>query len=121
MRLTERQKEKSDKDYADIQVEMKALYDEVELMVAKRTELEDAVKNAARTEFAAVVLAYMNLRTYVNESLMGVARMKNCSVPQIGDDWLWKPFNKCAPKARVKKDAVALPAAPQPPAAQQAT
>ena len=119
--LTERQKEKSDKEYADIQVEMKALYDEVELMVAKRVELEDAVKKAARTEFAAVVLAYMNLRTYVNESLMGVARMKNCSVPQIGDDWMWKPFNKCAPKARAKKDAVALPAAPQPPAAQQAT
>ena len=112
--LTERQKEKSDKEYADIQVEMKALYDEVELMVVKRTELEDGVKKAARTEFAAVVLAYMNLRTYVNESLMGVARMKNCSVPQIGDDWLWKPFNKCAPKARVKKDApAALPAAPQ--------
>jgi hypothetical protein len=26
--------------------------------------------------------------------------MKNCSVPQIGDKWEWKPFNKVAPKGR---------------------
>jgi hypothetical protein len=103
--MTERQKEKSDKEYADLQVEMKVLYDEMQVMVANRTELEEGVRKAARAEFGAVVLAYMNLRTYVNESLMGVARMKNCSVPQIGDDWLWKPFNKCVAKTRVKKAA----------------
>jgi hypothetical protein len=119
--LTERQKEKSDKDYADIQAEMKVLYDEMEVMVVKRTELEDAVKKAARTEFAAVVLAYMNLRTYVNESLMGVARMKNCSVPQIGDDWMWKPFNKCAPKARAKKTTETVAASEATAAAQPTT
>ena len=31
---------------------------------------------------------------------MGVSRMKACSVPQIGEDWSWKAFNKCAPKKR---------------------
>ena len=119
--MTERQKEKSDKEYTDLQVEMKMLYDEMQVMVANRTELEEGVRKAARAEFGAVVLAYMNLRTYVNESLMGVARMKNCSVPQIGDDWLWKPFNKCVAKTRVKKAASEATATPAPAAAPSAT
>jgi hypothetical protein len=57
----------------------------------------------AEKEFEDTMVAYVNLRIYVNESLMGVSRMKNCSVPQIGEDWMWKPFNKSAPKARVRR------------------
>ena len=47
-----------------------------------------------------LILEYNNLRRYVNDSLMGVSKMKNCSVPQIGEKWEWKPFNKVAPKTR---------------------
>jgi hypothetical protein len=54
-----------------------------------------------------LMLEYNNLRKYVNDSLMGVSKMKNCSVPQIGDKWEWKAFNKVAPKTRT----VAAPAA----------
>jgi hypothetical protein len=54
----------------------------------------------AANEFQETLVAFQNLRTYVNDSLMGVSRMKNCSVPQIGEDWLWKAFNKIGPKAR---------------------
>jgi len=54
--------------------------------------------NEARQLF---LLEYGNLRKYVNESLMLVSKMKSCSVPQIGDKWEWKQFNKwgVAPKA----------------------
>jgi hypothetical protein len=46
------------------------------------------------------LLEYTNLRKYVNESLMLVSKMKSCSVPQIGEKWEWKQFNKwgVAPK-----------------------
>lgn len=53
--------------------------------------------------FEPTLTAYENLRIYVNESLMGVSRMKNCSVPQISDKWVWQPFNKCTPKGKAKK------------------
>lgn len=55
---------------------------------------------------AMLMVEYNNLRKYVNESLMGVSKMKNCSVPQIGDKWEWKPFNKVAPKSRAATTAV---------------
>jgi hypothetical protein len=44
--------------------------------------------------FQNTLLEYTNLRKYVNESLMTVSKMKSCSVPQIGDGWEWKQFNK---------------------------
>ena len=50
---------------------------------------------------ALLILEYNNLRKYVNDSLMSVSKMKNCSVPQIGEKWEWKQFNKVAPKSRV--------------------
>jgi hypothetical protein len=62
-----------------------------------------------------VLVAFENLRVYVNESLMGVSRMKTVSVPQIGDAWRWSPYNKAAPVARVKakgKKAAAADASP---------
>jgi hypothetical protein len=55
---------------------------------------------------ATTMVEYENLRRYVNESLMNVSRMKSCSVPQIGMDWQWLPFNKPAPKSRrIRPDA----------------
>jgi hypothetical protein len=51
------------------------------------------------------IMEYKNLRTYVNDSLMNVSKMKNCSVPQIGDKWEWKAFNKVAPKSRASAAA----------------
>ena len=87
-----------------------------------RDGLEKDLQKTAMDEFAQVLVAYANLRTYVNDSLMGVSRMKNCSVPQISEEWVWKPFNKCAPKGRKKivesedeeapAPAAAAPAAP---------
>ena len=50
------------------------------------------------TDFENTILEYTNLRKYVNESLMTVSKMKACSVPQIGDGWEWKQFNKVTPR-----------------------
>ena len=61
-------------------------------------------------ELSLVILEYTNLRKYVNDSLMGVSKMKNCSVPQIGDKWEWKQFNK-VPTARKPVVAPVTPAA----------
>ena len=55
-----------------------------------------------------LLLEYTNLRKYVNDSLMSVAKMKSCSVPQIGEKWEWKQFNKAA--AAASKIVVATPA-----------
>jgi hypothetical protein len=74
-------------------------------------EYEKEYPDICLKEAKTILTEYENLRKYVNDSLMGVSRMKNCSVPQIGDRWEWKPFNKSAPKTRVKKAAAAAPAA----------
>jgi len=58
-----------------------------------------------------LILEYNNLRKYVNDSLMSVSKMKNCSVPQIGDKWEWKPFNKVAPKTRAPPATIAAASA----------
>ena len=92
-----------EKEYSALLAEQTGIMDELTKMRTERDEMDVTVKDAAREEFAQTLLAYENLRKYVNDSLMGVSRMKNCSVPQIGDDWTWKPFNKCAPKARVRR------------------
>lgn len=47
-------------------------------------------------ELSLLMLEYTNLRKYVNDSLMSVSKMKTCSVPQIGEKWEWKAFNKVA-------------------------
>jgi hypothetical protein len=52
--------------------------------------------------------AFQNLKTYANDSLLRVSKMKSCSVPQIGgsskpDDWRYVPFAKYSkPAAEVK-------------------
>jgi hypothetical protein len=53
------------------------------------------------------LLEYGNLRKYVNDSLMLVSKMKSCSVPQIGDKWEWKQFNKWGVAPRVAPVAAA--------------
>jgi hypothetical protein len=50
-------------------------------------------------------LEYTNLRKYVNDSLMLVSKMKSCSVPQIGDKWEWKQFNKALAATAAKSKA----------------
>ena len=66
---------------------------------------------ASATAFENTMLEYVNLRKYVNDSLMNVSKMKACSVPQIGDNWEWKPFNKVSAKARVSTVAATEPSA----------
>ena len=62
------------------------------------------------TAFENTMLEYVNLRKYVNDSLMNVSKMKACSVPQIGDTWEWKPFNKVSPpKAKAPVPPVTPP------------
>jgi hypothetical protein len=72
-----------------------------------------------------LMLEFRNLRQYVNDALLTVSRMKNCSVPQLSESWRWLPFNKskAAPKARKSKVSegatattatAAIPANPQP-------
>jgi hypothetical protein len=53
--------------------------------------------------------SFANLRKYVNDTLMNISRMKQCSVPQITAAWHWSAFNKVTPKPR--KGAVVAPAA----------
>jgi hypothetical protein len=54
-----------------------------------------------------VVIEFENLKEYVNESLMRVSKMKNCSVPLIGKssagNWVWSPKNKYDTPKKVKK------------------
>jgi hypothetical protein len=47
--------------------------------------------------------------------LMNVSKMKSCSVPQIGDAWEWKQFNKVA-SARRTATAQPEPSSPAAPA-----
>ena len=58
------------------------------------------VQPTCDADFENTMLEYTNLRKYVNESLMNVSKMKSCSVPQIGDAWEWKQFNKVLPARR---------------------
>ena len=78
----------------------------LEMFVTTSTMMLNNIVNDTPTtveDLEKIMTEYNNLRTYVNESLMGVSRMKSCSVPQIGDNWRYVPFAKCAKKARVVK------------------
>lgn len=65
------------------------------------------------TERARVCIeSFTNLKKYVNDTLMNISRMKQCSVPQITAAWHWSSFNKVTPKPRgravqVQPEAVA--------------
>ena len=60
---------------------------------------------------------FVNLKHYVNDSLLQVSRMKSCSVPQIGRNnealnWHWSAFNKAAPKSKKVVASTAVVAQP---------
>jgi hypothetical protein len=58
-----------------------------------------------------LVDSYLTLRNYVNDALMNISRMKQCSVPQLTPSWHWSSFNKVTPKTRTKATASASAAA----------
>lgn len=58
-------------------------------------------------EIQTLVDSYLTLRNYVNDALMNISRMKQCSVPQITPAWHWSSFNKVTPKTRTKATAAA--------------
>jgi hypothetical protein len=97
----------------------------LEMFVNTSTMMLNNIVNTPPTDeaaFAMTLTEYENLRTYVNESLMNVSRMKSCSVPQIGDKWDWKQFNKIGPKPKVAASASATAAsASQPPKTRRPT
>ena len=98
--MAEKMEPEKEKEYMELRTLQPQMEAELETLRKSRDTLPAELNVAAEADFAPVLLAYTNLRTYVNDSLMGVSRMKACSVPQIGDDWSWKAFNKCAPKKR---------------------
>lgn len=80
----------------------------LEMFVNTSTMMLNNILNtppASQEAFAPTLVEYENLRLYVNESLLNISRMKNCSVPLLGEKWEWKPFNKAPPRVRVPKDA----------------
>jgi hypothetical protein len=75
----------------------------LEMFVNTSTMMLSQIVNDKPTkdeELAPLLLAYENLRVYVNDSLLNVSRMKNCTVPQITSDWKYSRFNK-SPTKRV--------------------
>uniref|UniRef100_A0A6C0L869 DOD-type homing endonuclease domain-containing protein n=1 Tax=viral metagenome TaxID=1070528 RepID=A0A6C0L869_9ZZZZ len=65
-------------------------------------------------EIKTLVDSFLTLRNYVNDALMNISRMKQCSVPQLTPAWHWSSFNKVTPKTRTKASSVALAAATAP-------
>ena len=76
----------------------------LEMFVTTSTMMLNNIVNSTPDtdeDLSLLILEYTNLRKYVNESLMTVSKMKSCSVPQIGDKWEWKQFNKVSKKPTV--------------------
>jgi hypothetical protein len=96
----------------------------LEMFVNTSTMMLNNIVNtppADEAAFEMTMTEYENLRTYVNESLMNVSRMKSCSVPQIGDKWEWKQFNKIGPKPKAAAASATAASASQPPKARRLT
>jgi len=80
----------------------------LEMFVTTSTILLNALVDGESTlseRMQICVESFMTLRTYVNDALMNISRMKQCSVPQITGTWQWSSFNKVTPKPKVKKAA----------------
>ena len=85
----------------------------LEMFVNTSTMMLNNMLNTPPTnnaDFENTFLEYINLRKYVNDSLLNVSKMKNCSVPQIGDGWEWKQFNKVAPRRAADSSPPVAPA-----------
>jgi hypothetical protein len=72
---------------------------------------EENEAQVIRERLAVCVESCMNLKKYVNEALMNISRMKQCSVPQITASWQWSSFNKVTPKPKPTRSASAATAA----------
>jgi len=66
------------------------------------TICDDADETPIDERLQTCVESFRNLKKYVNETLMNISRMKQCSVPQITQAWQWSSFNKVTPKPKVK-------------------
>lgn len=80
----------------------------LEMFVNTSTMMLNNIVNmppASNKEFETTMTEFINLRKYVNDSLLHVSRMKSCSVPQIGDKWEWKAFNKSTSSRRAAATA----------------
>jgi hypothetical protein len=96
----------------------------LEMLVTTSTMMLNAIVNdppKSDADFQMTITEFTNLRKYVNESLMQVSRMKNCSVPQLTENWQYSPYNKAVKvkkevsektkKAKKKKEAAVAAAA----------
>jgi len=109
----------TDKDgFEDARILSKKYAEEVAKIGAEVKVFQTGIATKIMGEVTPLLTAFENLRTYVNDSLLGVSRMKNVSVPQISTAWRWVPFNRAAPLPRVavgkkpaKKTATAVAAA----------
>jgi hypothetical protein len=80
----------------------------LEMFVTTSTILLNALvdtESPLSERLAICVESFTTLRTYVNDALMNISRMKQCSVPQITGSWHWSSFNKVTPKPKAKKAA----------------
>jgi len=80
----------------------------LEMFVTTSTILLNALvdtESPLSERLAICVESFTTLRTYVNDALMNISRMKQCSVPQITGSWHWSSFNKVTPKPRAKAAA----------------
>ena len=87
----------------------------LEMFVTTSTMMLNNISNSGqltREAFEMTGLEYINLRKYVNDSLMSVSKMKACSVPQIGEKWEWKQFNKAGKVEAASAASLALAASP---------
>jgi hypothetical protein len=87
----------------------------LEMFVNTSTILLNSIcdENAPENILDVCAESFKNLRTYVNDALMNISRMKQCSVPQISASWQWSSFNKVTRVAKGKAAvavAVAVPA-----------
>jgi len=79
----------------------------LEMFVTTSTTLLNNIIDTPLTDgdsIELIMLEFKNLRQYVNDALLNVSRMKNCSVPQLSDTWSWKPFNKALTKVKINKN-----------------
>ena len=81
----------------------------LEMFVTTSTTLmNNMIENppSGAEELDLLMLEFRNLRQYVNDALLTVSRMKNCSVPQLSDTWQWKPYNKALTTKKTKPKAI---------------
>jgi hypothetical protein len=74
-------------------------------IILLNTLCEEGNETPITDRISVCVESFMNLKKYVNDTLMNISRMKQCSVPQITASWQWSSFNKVTPKPKRTADA----------------